>query len=228
MEDDLRRQLRLEVAEPHAVAAAAVIAAVIGDGDDVTGVGLHGGRAAVRPFDNLCPAAAVAAVRIQRLAAILHLHAALAVAAEAIGEGQLRRLQHRHRQGGLGRGCRAVAGLQLVAVLDKAPRGRVGHGGDALPLVEKALQLRVGGTGQHGHTVPSGVLAAAVDVLRPHAGRRHAGEHQHHQKPRYHSFLHVSVSFLSVNFLSYKRRRRKGSANPSRPYGKRTACAVPT
>ena len=196
MEDHLRRQRGLEIAEPHAVAAAAGPAAVIGDGDDVTGVGLHGGRAAVRPFDDLCPAAAVTAVRIQRLAAVLHLHAALAGAAEPVIEGQLRRLQHRHRQRRACGAGRAVAGFQRLAVPDKAPRGRVGHGGNALPLVEKALQLRVGGASrQRGHTVPSGVLAAAVDVLRPHAGRQHAGEHQHHQQPRYHSFLHVSVSF---------------------------------
>ena len=197
MEDHLCRQLRLEVTEPHAVAASAGIAAVIGDGDDVIGVGLHGGRAAVRPFDDLCSAAAVAAVRIQRLAAVLHLHAVLGSAIKLVIEGQFRRPQHRHRQGGprIRVVPRSVARLQLVAVLDKAQLGRVGHGGDALPLVEKALQLRVGGAGQRGHTVPSGVLAAAVDVLRPHAGRQHAGEHQHHQQPRYHSFLHVSVSF---------------------------------
>ena len=197
MEDHLSRQRGLEIAEPHAVAAAAGIAAVIGDGDDVTGVGLHGGRAAVLPFDDLCPAAAVAAVRIQRLAAVLHLHAVLGSAIKLVIEGQFCRPQHRHRQGGprIRVVPRSVARLQLVAVPDKAQLGRVGHGGDALPLVEKALQFRVGGAGQRGHTVPSGVLAAAVDVLRPHAGRQHAGEHQHHQQPRYHSFLHVSVSF---------------------------------
>ena len=197
MEDHLCRQRGLEIAEPHAVAAAAGIAAVIGDGDDVTGVGLHGGRVAHIAVDLLCPAAAVTAVGIQRLAAVLHLHTVLGSAIKLVIEGQLRRPQHRHRQGGprIRVVPRSVAGFQLVAVPDKAPRGRVGHGGNALPLVEKALQLRVGGAGQRGHTVPSGVLTAAVDVLRPHAGRQHAGEHQHHQQPRYHSFLHVSVSF---------------------------------
>ena len=88
MEDHLRRQRGLEIAEPHAVAAAAGIAAVIGDGDDVTGVGLHGGRVAHIAVDLLCPAAAVTTVGIQRLAAVLHLHAILGSAIKLVIEGQ--------------------------------------------------------------------------------------------------------------------------------------------
>ena len=51
-----------------------------------------------------------------------------------------------------------------------------------------------------GERLLHGCARRRVHHLRQDGGGQYAGEHQHHQQPRYHTFLHC-LSLLYVNFL---------------------------